>query len=166
MPQHFIKNLRDTYESFFHILFCFIYLISEVSNTSDLLIEINRRYRLAVGVIRDLWRPLWCWRNISQHTKLWVYNAIVLFVLIYGAKTWPLSKTLHPWLCPTPSGPSRVCTGQILCPIRSSAGERSSQAYSTSLLNTVFAGLVMPCDNLITTLPESPTGICKLVTTS
>lgn len=72
----------------------FVYLGSEVTNDGNILTEVNRRRGLAAGVMRSLWRPLWRRRDISRRTKLRVYNAAVLSVLLYGAETWPLCKTL------------------------------------------------------------------------
>lgn len=42
-----------------------------------------------------------------------------------------------------PSGASRGCTGPVLCPMKSSA----------PLLSAMFTGLVMSCDDLMTTQP-------------
>ena len=72
----------------------FTYLGSTISKTGDLKPEIDRRRALASGVMQSLWRPLWRHRSISQRTKLRIYNASVISVLLYGAETWPLNKTL------------------------------------------------------------------------
>ena len=44
--------------------------------------------------MQSLWRPLWRHRHISRETKLRVYNASVISVLLYGSETWPLNNTL------------------------------------------------------------------------
>ena len=72
----------------------FTYLGSTISKTGDLKPEIDRRRALASAVMQSLWRPLWRHRSVSQRTKLRIYNASVLSVLLYGAETWPLNKTL------------------------------------------------------------------------
>ncbi|KAI8494385.1 hypothetical protein Bbelb_276110 [Branchiostoma belcheri] len=72
----------------------FNYLGSTVSRTGDLKPEIDRRRGLAAAAIQALWRPLWKHRHISLGTKLRVYNAAVVSILLYGAETWPLSNTL------------------------------------------------------------------------
>ena len=72
----------------------FVYLGSTLTRTGDISLEINRRRGLAAGVMRALRRPLWHHRCISRRTKLRIYNAVVLSVLLYGAETWPLSRTL------------------------------------------------------------------------
>ena len=72
----------------------FVYLGSTVTSTGDVDTEVRRRRGLASGVMRALWKPLWCQRSISRRTKLRIYNAAVLPVLLYGAETWPLSKSL------------------------------------------------------------------------
>ena len=73
----------------------FNYLGSTLCNTGDLKPEINRRRALATSVMQSLSRPLWRHRHISQKTKLRIYNACVLSVLLYGAETWALNATLR-----------------------------------------------------------------------
>lgn len=69
-------------------------LDSEVSNTGNFLTEMNIRCRLASDTMRNICRRLWQQSYISRHTKLRVYNSAVLYVLIYDAEKWPLSKNL------------------------------------------------------------------------
>ena len=45
-------------------------------------------------MLKNLHRPLWRHRTISRRTKLSIYNASVIPVLLYGAEAWPLNKTL------------------------------------------------------------------------
>ena len=73
----------------------FIYLGSKLSSEGSLLPEINRRRGIAAGVMQGLRRPLWRHRNISRRTKMRIYNASVISVLLYGAETWPMNKTLE-----------------------------------------------------------------------
>ncbi len=72
----------------------FTYLGSTVTNNGNLTPEINRRRSLAASVMKSLWKPLWRHQSISRNTKLRIYNSSVLSVLLYGAETWPLTKTL------------------------------------------------------------------------
>ena len=72
----------------------FVYLGSGISSICNFELELNRRRNQASGVMRSLWRPLWKRQDISRRTKLRVYNAAVLSVLLYGAESWPLSKSL------------------------------------------------------------------------
>ena len=44
--------------------------------------------------MQSLWRPLWRHRHITRETKLRVYNASVISVLLYGSESWPLNNTL------------------------------------------------------------------------
>lgn len=56
------------------------------------------------------------------------YEFIMPPFSLYGAKMWPLSKTITSMfmaLCPKPSGLLRGCTGLILYPLRNSARESS-----------------------------------------
>ena len=72
----------------------FVYLGSTISANGEIRTEVNRRRGLAAGVLRSLWRPVWRHRNISRRVKLRIFNATVLPVLLYGAETWPLPKSM------------------------------------------------------------------------
>ena len=72
----------------------FIYLGSKINYKGDISTEISRRKGLASSTLRKLWQPLWRHRNISTRTKMRIYNACVLSILLYGSETWPLSATL------------------------------------------------------------------------
>ena len=85
-----IKINNDTVD----VVSSFVYLGSTLSRTGDISMEINRRRGLAAGVMRALRKPLWRHRCISRRTKLRIYNAAVLSVLLYGAETWVLTRTL------------------------------------------------------------------------
>ena len=56
--------------------------------------EIDCRRGLAAGVMNALQRTLWHHSAISWCTKLHVYNASALCVLLYGAESRPICKTL------------------------------------------------------------------------
>jgi len=72
----------------------FVYLGSTVTNNGDLKPEIERRCALSSNVMQTLRKPLWRQQSISRTTKMRIYNAAVLSVLLYGAETWPLTETL------------------------------------------------------------------------
>ena len=72
----------------------FTYLGSIITNTGDLQPDINRRIGLATGVMRSLRQPLWRHSSISLETKLRVYQASVLSVLLYGSECWPISTSM------------------------------------------------------------------------
>ena len=72
----------------------FKYLGSILSKTGDLRPEIDRRRALASSTMKSLSRPLWKKNNISRRTKLRIYNASVVSILLYGSETWPITKTL------------------------------------------------------------------------
>ena len=72
----------------------FTYLGSVITNTGDLQADINRRIGLATGVMRSLRQPLWRHSSIGLETKLRVYQASVLSVLLYGYACWPISTSL------------------------------------------------------------------------
>ena len=73
----------------------FTYLSSIITNTGDLQPDINRRIGLATEVMRSLMQPLWRHSSISLETKLRVYQASVLSVLLYGSECWPISTTMY-----------------------------------------------------------------------
>ena len=70
------------------------YLGSIITNTGDLQPDIKRRIGLATGVMRSLRKPLWRHSSISLETKLRVYQASLLSVLLYGSECWPISTSL------------------------------------------------------------------------
>lgn len=49
---------------------------------------------LATEVMYSIWKPFWHHWSLSQKTKLYIYNASLTSVLLYGAETWLLYKTL------------------------------------------------------------------------
>ena len=73
----------------------FKYLGSILSKTGDLKPEIDRRRALAASAMQSLSRPLWRHRHVSRRTKIRVYNASVLSILLYGSETWAINKTLE-----------------------------------------------------------------------
>ena len=72
----------------------FTYLGAIITNTGDLQPDINRRIGLAAGAMRSLRQPLSRHSPISPETKLCVYQASVLSVLLYGSECWPISNSL------------------------------------------------------------------------
>jgi len=72
----------------------FVYLGSTVTNNGDLKPEIERRRAPSSNVMQALRKQLWHQQSISRTTKMRIYNAAVLSVLLYGAETWPLTGTL------------------------------------------------------------------------
>ena len=55
--------------------------------------EIDVRIDTASTSFGALWRRLWFSHNIKTETKIHIYNAIMLAVLLYGTETW----TLYHW---------------------------------------------------------------------
>ena len=73
----------------------FKYLGSILTKNGDLKPEVNRRRALTASAMQSLSRLLWRHRHISRRTKIRVYNASVLSILLYGSETWPINKTLE-----------------------------------------------------------------------
>jgi hypothetical protein len=70
----------------------FLYLGSKISRKGDCEVDIQQRIGKAAGVMRSLTRPLWRHHQVSIQTKMRVYNAAVLSVLMYGSETWALTE--------------------------------------------------------------------------
>ena len=66
----------------------FTYLGSIISSNGSLLPELQARLSKASSVMGRLNRHLWQKPKISHTTKLWIFNALVGSVMLYGAETW------------------------------------------------------------------------------
>jgi hypothetical protein len=67
----------------------FTYLGGVISDDARCELDIKRRINLAVGVSSSL-STVWESRDISTKTKVRVYEALVLSVLLYNSETWTL----------------------------------------------------------------------------
>ena len=66
----------------------FTYLGSNLSFSSDLTNEIQRRINLASSAFGRLNKRVFGNQNLTVHTKIAVYNAVVIFTILYGCETW------------------------------------------------------------------------------
>ena len=66
----------------------FAYLGSTLSRNGSLDAEISRRIAKASTAFGKLEKRVWSDRGITTNTKLSVYEACVLTVLLYGSETW------------------------------------------------------------------------------
>ena len=73
----------------------FTYLGSVVHSSGLSDQEVNRRIGLASGVMNSLDRSIWRSRYLCRGTKLRVFRALILPVLLYGSETWTLSGALE-----------------------------------------------------------------------
>ena len=73
----------------------FTYLGSAVHNSGLSDQEVNRRIGLASGVMNSIDRSIWRSRYLCRGTKLRVFKALILPVLLYGSETWTLSRALE-----------------------------------------------------------------------
>ena len=73
----------------------FTYLGSVVHNSGLSDQEVNRRIGLAAGVMNSIDRSVWRSRYLCRGTKLRVFRALILPVLLYGSETWTLSSALE-----------------------------------------------------------------------
>ena len=73
----------------------FTYLGCVVHNSGLSDQDVNRRIGLAAGVMNSLDKSIWRSRHLCRGTKLRVFRALVLPVLLYGSETWTLSCALE-----------------------------------------------------------------------
>ena len=73
----------------------FTYLESTLSREANIDMEVNNRLSKANSAFGRLRMKVWEWRGISQDTKLKVYMAVVLTVLLYACETWTVYSR-HP----------------------------------------------------------------------
>ncbi|KYO29076.1 hypothetical protein Y1Q_0009878 [Alligator mississippiensis] len=70
----------------------FTYLSSTLSHAVHINDETNARVDMAIVAFGRLHTGVWEHRGISQQTKLKIYKAIVLLILMYACKTWILYR--------------------------------------------------------------------------
>ena len=68
----------------------FCYLGSYVSRNADMEAELNNRIGRATSCLGQLRKRVWENRKLRLKTKITVYKACVLSVLLYGSETWPI----------------------------------------------------------------------------
>ena len=66
----------------------FTYLGSTLSREANIDVEVNNRLSKANSAFGRLKKKVWGRRGISQETKLKVYMAVVLTVLLYACESW------------------------------------------------------------------------------
>ena len=66
----------------------FTYLGSNISFSGDLTNEIQRRIDLASSAFGRLSKRVFCNQNLTIHTKIVVYDAVVISTILYGCETW------------------------------------------------------------------------------
>ena len=76
----------------------FVYLGGKISDTGGSCEDVERRIGLATGVARSL-AEIWKAKDIGAGTKIRLYNALVLSVLLYNAETWTMKEELNRKLC-------------------------------------------------------------------
>ena len=66
----------------------FTYMGSTLSREANIDVEVNNRLSKANSAFGRLRKKVWVRRGISQETKLKVYMAVVLTVLLYACESW------------------------------------------------------------------------------
>ena len=64
------------------------YLGTNLSLSGDLTNEIQRRINLTSSAFGRLSKRVFGNQNITIHTKIAVYNAVVISTILYGCETW------------------------------------------------------------------------------
>ena len=72
----------------------FVYLGSQFKNTGGIEEEVKRRKTLAGSAFQRLYTKIFKRHDIRLKTKLRVYNTFIIPVLIYGAESWAMTKTM------------------------------------------------------------------------
>ena len=72
----------------------FTYLGSDITCCGLPDADINKRIGMTWKALRDLNRPIWRCRHLTLVTKIRIYKALVLPVLLYGSETWTLREVL------------------------------------------------------------------------
>ena len=70
----------------------FTYLGGVISSDGSCERDIGRRIGLATGVVSSL-SSIWASKELSQQTKIRVYQTLVLSILTYNSETWTLKVT-------------------------------------------------------------------------
>jgi len=84
--------MRVKLNSITHLIECFtvhLYLGSNIDASGRLVHEVHRRIGLAssiMGRLSNIWRQ----SKLSLSTKLRLYNAFIVLLLLYGCETWTL----------------------------------------------------------------------------
>ena len=71
----------------------FKYLGSVIAKDGSMDEEIGRRIGCAASVFAGLQKAVWSRRELLLRTKLHIYQACVLSILLYGAETWNLTES-------------------------------------------------------------------------
>ncbi|XP_035696731.1 uncharacterized protein LOC118430128 [Branchiostoma floridae] len=75
------------------VVSCFTYLGSVITQDCKSDQDVKRRLGIASAAFASLGR-VWRCKHLSRTAKLKVYNTLVLSVLLYGAESWTLTKSL------------------------------------------------------------------------
>ena len=73
--------------------FTYLGSVVHISGLSDQ--EVSRRIGLATGAVNSINKSIWRCRYLCRRTKLRVFKALILPVLLYGSETWTLSSALE-----------------------------------------------------------------------
>ena len=73
----------------------FTYLGSDIHVSAGCEAEISRRLGRAWGVMDSLYHGVWCCQYLCRMTKVRVFRLLVLPVLLYGCKTWTVTRDLR-----------------------------------------------------------------------
>ena len=69
----------------------FVYFGSTISDTLSLDAELNKRISKAATTMTSLTKKAWNNSKLAKHTKIQLYRACVVSILMYGSESWTLS---------------------------------------------------------------------------
>ncbi|XP_070000270.1 uncharacterized protein [Penaeus vannamei] len=94
----------------------FTYLDSVVHNSGLSDQEVSRWIGLVTGVMNSLNKSFWRCRYLCRRTKLQVFKALIMPILLYGSETWTLSSlVLRPFVI-GPCAGSWGIVDRTMCP--------------------------------------------------
>ena len=124
----------------------FVYLGVTISGDGRIDRDLDIRIQRAYGAFNQLWK-IWNSRTIKTPTKIRIYRAAVISILLYGAEVWNTTKkqmkkfevfhqiSLRRIL--------KILSGFITSQTRRFSGDQTSNLLKPSLLLPGFVGMVM-----------------------
>lgn len=92
-PDNHVPSSLSLFDESIDYVDKFTYLGSVICNDGSIQADINARISKTACAMHRLSGPLWKKRRLSRRTKMAMYNALAISVLLYGSETWPTKQT-------------------------------------------------------------------------